>query len=151
MHPVGEVAVDVEGQGRVADGDVELDLGGETTEVKSWLSDSLDLEKKKKNQRSIKWEQTATDFWIGSVFRSAPKQDKMAASVTRPAGRTGGRSHHLNDGQVLLPPQVLLDLGSTGGQAVVQVHQDVNGCVHVSTKEGCAGKRKRVFTIRTWS
>lgn len=28
MHPVREVAVDVEGQGRVADGDVELDLGG---------------------------------------------------------------------------------------------------------------------------
>ncbi len=26
MHPVGEVAVDVEGQGCVADGDVELDL-----------------------------------------------------------------------------------------------------------------------------
>lgn len=29
MHPVGEVAVDVEGQGRVADGDMELDLRGE--------------------------------------------------------------------------------------------------------------------------
>lgn len=28
MHPVGEVAVDVEGQGRVADGDMELDLRG---------------------------------------------------------------------------------------------------------------------------
>lgn len=26
VHPVGEVAVDVEGQGRVADGDMELDL-----------------------------------------------------------------------------------------------------------------------------
>lgn len=26
VHPVGEVAVDVKGQGRVADGDVELDL-----------------------------------------------------------------------------------------------------------------------------
>lgn len=26
MHPVGEVTVDVEGQGRVADGDVELNL-----------------------------------------------------------------------------------------------------------------------------
>lgn len=28
MHPVGEVAVDVEGQGCVADGDMELDLRG---------------------------------------------------------------------------------------------------------------------------
>lgn len=28
VHPVGEVAVDVEGQGRVANGDVELDLVG---------------------------------------------------------------------------------------------------------------------------
>lgn len=26
VHPVGEVAVDVQGQGRVTDGDVELDL-----------------------------------------------------------------------------------------------------------------------------
>ena len=26
MHPVGEVTVDVEGQGRVADGDMELNL-----------------------------------------------------------------------------------------------------------------------------
>lgn len=34
VHPVREVAVDVEGQGRVADGDVELDLRG-TTEGKT--------------------------------------------------------------------------------------------------------------------
>lgn len=34
VHPVREVAVDVEGQGCVADGDVELDLRGKT-QVKS--------------------------------------------------------------------------------------------------------------------
>lgn len=28
MHPVGEVAVDVQGQGSVANGDVKLDLEG---------------------------------------------------------------------------------------------------------------------------
>lgn len=34
---------------------------------------------------------------------------------------------HLQDGQVLLPPQVLRHLWSEYGQAVIRVHQDVDG------------------------
>lgn len=39
MHPVGEVAVDVQRQGRVAYGDVELDLEGkERCEITVFLA-----------------------------------------------------------------------------------------------------------------
>lgn len=62
VHPVREVAVDVEGQGRVADGDVELDLRG-TTEVKSC------------SPTACVWknELAGVDFWIGSVLKWAPR------------------------------------------------------------------------------
>lgn len=56
-------------------------------------------------------------------------------------------SYHLDDGQVLLPPQVLLDLGSTGGQAIIQVHQDVDCCVHVRTEERCKEKTNPTVTL----
>lgn len=45
--------------------------------------------------------------------------------------------YHLDDGQILLPPQVLLDLRSAGGQAVIQIHQDMDHCVHVRAEERC--------------
>lgn len=57
------------------------------------------------------------------------------------------RFYHLDDSQVLLPPQVLLDLRTTGSQAIIQVHQDMDCCIHVCTKEGCELKRKSLILV----
>lgn len=35
-------------------------------------------------------------------------------------------AYDLHDGQVFLPPQMLLDLWSHGGQHIVHVHDDMN-------------------------
>lgn len=39
---------------------------------------------------------------------------------------TNAKTHHLHHGQVLLPPEVLLHLGSHGGQHVVGVHDNMD-------------------------
>lgn len=44
-------------------------------------------------------------------------------------------SYHLDNGEVLLPPQKLLDLRPTRGKTVIQVHQHVDGGIHVCPKE----------------
>lgn len=49
-------------------------------------------------------------------------------------------THHLNNGEVFLPPEVLLHLRSQSCQAVVTVHEDVDGRVDGCT-EKCCGKR----------
>lgn len=36
-------------------------------------------------------------------------------------------TYHLNNGQVFLPPEEFLDLGSESGQAIVSIHQDMDG------------------------
>ena len=41
-------------------------------------------------------------------------------------GEHGGELDHLEGGEVLLPPEVGLHLGTEGGEEVVRVHQDVN-------------------------
>lgn len=38
----------------------------------------------------------------------------------------GQKLHHLQGGQIFLPPQVLLDVGSQRGQQVVGVHDDMH-------------------------
>lgn len=48
---------------------------------------------------------------------------------------------HLQGGEVPLPPEVLLELGSEGREQVVRVHHDVDECVE-QTEEG---------TVATWS
>ena len=37
--------------------------------------------------------------------------------------------YYLQRGEILLPPEVLLDLGTQGGQEVVAVHHDVDAAV----------------------
>lgn len=59
-------------------------------------------------------------------------------------------SYHLDDGQILLPPQVFLDLRSTGGQAIIQIHQDVDHRIHVCTKECCKYKKNNInYTVKS--
>jgi len=38
----------------------------------------------------------------------------------------GQELHHLQSGQILLPPQVFLDVGSQRGQQVVRIHDDMH-------------------------
>ena len=45
---------------------------------------------------------------------------------------------HLELGEVLLPPEVLLDLRPEGGQEVVEVHHNVNAAVEETAKGGVA-------------
>lgn len=45
--------------------------------------------------------------------------------------------YHLDDCQIFLPPQILLYLRTKCGQPIIQVHQDMDGCVHMSPEERC--------------
>ena len=45
--------------------------------------------------------------------------------------------HHLDDGEVFLPPEVLLNLGPKGGQTIVAVHQHMDRGVDAGTEKGC--------------
>lgn len=50
--------------------------------------------------------------------------------------------HHLDEGQVLLPPQILLHFGSHGGQHIVGVHQNVDECVEEAEERAMAAGRE---------
>lgn len=47
-------------------------------------------------------------------------------------------SYHLQGGEILLPPEVLLELGSEGGEQVVRVHHDVDEGVEQSEEGAVA-------------
>lgn len=60
----------------------------------------------------------------------------------------GQELHHLQTGQILLPPQVFLDFGSQSGQQVVRVHDDVHESVQQTeerTVTACLRDRKVLF------
>lgn len=50
--------------------------------------------------------------------------------------------HHLQQGQVFLPPQVLLDFGSHRGEHVVSVHDDVHERVEEAEERAVAAGRE---------
>lgn len=54
-------------------------------------------------------------------------------------------NYQLQDGQVLLPPQVFVHVWSQGGQSVVCVHQNVNERVDHGREESCG--KKTVISI----
>lgn len=65
---------------------------------------------------------------------------EWAARVERVSGMADChmKLDHLNYGQVLFPPQILLHVGSKGGQAIVTIHQYMDTRVYGRTKERLA-------------
>lgn len=58
-----------------------------------------------------------------------------------PEDEGAGELYQLEDGQVLLPPEELGDLGTQGRQSVVRVHEHVDEAVDHRRQEGCRSKR----------
>lgn len=50
--------------------------------------------------------------------------------------------HHLQGGQIFLPPEVRLYLGPEGGQKVVRVHHDMYKCVEHAEERAVTARRK---------
>lgn len=54
----------------------------------------------------------------------------------------GDELHHLEHGQVLLPPQIFLHLRSHRGQHVIRVHHDVNAGVDEAEERRVTARRE---------
>lgn len=79
-------------------------------------------------------------FWIVAV------DEQQLESVDH----DGQELHHLQTGQILLPPQVFLDFGSQSGQQVVRVHDNVYESVQQTeerTVTACLQNKQSFFFI----